>query len=682
MKKNYFMLVCLVFFMALQANAQNFTIDQLFGKWHFTADVEFTADATQAHKEALSGDCEAVISADEVYLAKIVGFAGSKEQQNINQIGAKDGQDMAKINNLNTPQLWSDLLLANENGDNPYGVFADGDWKVKSYGPVYYNVYAADGLITIPDFTVVLKMTDYQAEKATVIAKYTNVKMTLVEAETIEVADISGDWIFTAGNGAYDTMAGSVIPKNFALTLAKSGSSNRDYTATISIEGYSSVEMPAIFDGNTLALAYDDTYLDEANGIRFAPMYGSAKKGTIEFKSQSETAFTLYSGFSFASDKMGKTKDETADSLYVNGEYHQWYIAGTLKSAAGGSQAFTWDGIWNVKVGNPATDIIKAGDEDISSWPAEFEMQVTYYDAIDKYYVDKFMGFDIYNINQGGMVLTPNEDGTASVALDGYYDCAFLKQNEDGTFIQLTNSSGAATNFTLTLNEDGSVKIEDLFVQILDFNTGVQTPVVFYQNMTAVKEGAEEPVFDWTGDYRFKAGAVDVYYKDVEFPTEFDVNITYFDGSQYGMDSYYYISSFMGKQLGQSVIKLNVAEDGNSAEMVVGVLCGAIVPGEQYYKIYDMNATKSPVAMTLNEDGTISIANFFIKVLNYNDDSEVAGALYKDAVLVAAGSSSSIENVNTDNNAVEGIFDIQGRRIENIAAPGLYIINGRKVLVK
>ncbi len=682
MKKNYFMLVCLVFFMALQANAQNFTIDQLFGKWHFTADVEFTADATQAHKEALSGDCEAVISADEVYLAKIVGFAGSKEQQNINQIGAKDGQDMAKINNLNTPQLWSDLLLANENGDNPYGVFADGDWKVKSYGPVYYNVYAADGLITIPDFTVVLKMTDYQAEKATVIAKYTNVKMTLVEAETIEVADISGDWNFTAGNGAYDTMAGSVIPKNFALTLAKSGSSNRDYTATISIEGYSSVEMPAIFDGNTLALAYDDTYLDEANGIRFAPMYGSAKKGTIEFKSQSETAFTLYSGFSFASDKMGKTKDETADSLYVNGEYHQWYIAGTLKSAAGGSQAFTWDGIWNVKVGNPATDIIKAGDEDISSWPAEFEMQVTYYDAIDKYYVDKFMGFDIYNINQGGMVLTPNEDGTASVALDGYYDCAFLKQNEDGTFIQLTNSSGAATNFTLTLNEDGSVKIEDLFVQILDFNTGVQTPVVFYQNMTAVKEGAEEPVFDWTGDYRFKAGAVDVYYKDVEFPTEFDVNITYFDGSQYGMDSYYYISSFMGKQLGQSVIKLNVAEDGNSAEMVVGVLCGAIVPGEQYYKIYDMNATKSPVAMTLNEDGTISIANFFIKVLNYNDDSEVAGALYKDAVLVAAGSSSSIENVNTDNNAVEGIFDIQGRRIENIAAPGLYIINGRKVLVK
>lgn len=682
MKKNYLMLFCLVFFMALQANAQNFTIDQLFGKWHFTADVEFTADATQAHKEALSGDCEAVISADEVYLAKIVGFAGSKERQNINQIGAKDGQDMAKINNLNTPQLWSDLLLANENGDNPYGVFADGDWKVKSYGPVYYKVYAADGLITIPDFTVVLKVTDYQAEKATVIAKYTNVKMTLVEAETIEVADISGDWNFVAGSGAYDTMEGSVIPEDFSIALAKNSDDNRAYTATIAIEGYNNIELPATFDGNTLALAYDDTYLDEANGIRFAPMYGSAKNGKIEFKSQSESAFTLYSGFSFASDKMGKTKDETADSLYVNGEYHQWYIAGTLKSADGGSQAFTWDGIWNVKVGNPATDIIKAGTEDISSWPAEFPMHVTYYEAIGMYYVDQLFGYDLSGVNQGGLKLTPNADGTATVALDGYYGCAFLKSNGDGTFLQLTNSSGAATNFTITPNEDGSVKIEDLFIQVLDYNTGVQTPVVFYQNMTAVKEGAEEPVFDWTGDYRFKAGAVDVYYKDVEFPTEFDVNITYFDGSQHGMDSYYYISSFMGKQLGQTVIKLNVAEDGNSAEMVVGGLCGAIVPGEQYYKIYDMNATTSPVKMTLNEDGTISIANFFIKVMNYNDMSEVPGALYKNAVLVAAGSSSSVENVNTENNIVKGIFDIQGRRIEQITAPGLYIVNGKKILVK
>ncbi len=680
MKKNCLMLFCLVLFMAINATAQVSSVADLFGKYKFTATVEYTT-AGETYKNQLPAESDVTISEDANYIAKIVGFAGSQTQQNINAISTE--KEMLKVTNPNNPQLWNGLYLANINGDNPYGYFNDAtsEWEVESYGPVYYTYNPETKEIAVPDFTVVA-ISDFQSPKATVIAKYTEVKMTLVEAETIEVADISGDWNFVAGSGAYDTMEGSVIPTDFSIALTKSGDDNLAYTATIAIEGYNNIELPATFDGNTLALAYDDTYLDEANGIRFAPMYGSAKKGTIEFKNQSESAFTLYSGFSFASDKMGKTKDETADSLYVNGEYHQWYIAGTLKSADGGSQAFTWDGVWNVKVGDPAKDIIQAGTEDISSWPAEFPMHITYYEATGMYYVDQLFGYDLYGVNQGGLKLTPNADGTATVALDGYYGCAFLKSNGDGTFLQLTNSSGTATNFTITPNEDGSVKIEDLFIQTLDFNTGAQTPVVFYQNLSAVKESAEEPVFDWTGDYKFKAGAVDIYCQDVEFPAEFDVNIAYFDGSQYGMDSYYYISSFMGKQLGQTVIKLNVAEDNNSAEMVVGGLCGAIVPGEQYYKIYDMNATDSPVKMTLNEDGTISIANFFIKVLNYNDNSEAAGALYKNAVLVAAGSSSSVENVNTENNIVKGIFDIQGRRIEQITAPGLYIVNGKKILVK
>lgn len=680
MKKNYFMSVCLVLLSAFSAAAQVSSVADLFGKYKFTATVEYT-EAGEAYKNQLPAESDVTISEDANYIAKIVGFAGSQTQQNINAISTE--KEMLKVTNPNNPQLWNGLYLANINGDNPYGYFNDAtsEWEVESYGPVYYTYNPETKEITVPDFTVVA-ISDFQSAKATVIAKYTNVKMTLVEAETIEVADISGDWNFAAGSGAYDTKEGSVIPTDFSIALTKSGDDNIAYTATIAIEGYNNVELPATFDGNTLALAYDNTYLDEAKGIRFAPMYGPAKKGTIEFKSQSETAFTLYSGFSFASDKMGKTKDETADSLYVNGEYHQWYIAGTLKSADGGSQAFTWDGTWNVKVGNPATDIIKAGTEDISSWPAEFPMHVTYYEATGMYYVDQLFGYDLYGVNQGGLKLTPNSDGTATVALDGYYGCAFLKSNGDGTFLQLTNSSGTATNFTITPNEDGSVKIEDLFIQTLDFGTGAQTPIVFYQNMTAAKEGAEEPAFDWAGDYKFNAGAVDVYYQGVEFPAEFDVNITYFDGSQYGLDSYYYISSFMGKQLGQSVIKLNIAEDNNSAEMVVGGLCGAIVPGELYYKIYDMNATTSPVKMTLNDDGTISIANFFIKVLNYNDNSEVAGALYKDVVLKAAGNSSSIENVDIEDNAVKGIYDLSGRKVEQVAAPGLYIINGKKVLVK
>ena len=40
-----------------------------------------------------------------------------------------------------------------------------------------------------------------------------------------------------------------------------------------------------------------------------------------------------------------------------------------------------------------------------------------------------------------------------------------------------------------------------------------------------------------------------------------------------------------------------------------------------------------------------------------------------------------IANVAQDG-AVEGIYDIHGRKLEQITAPGLYIVNGKKVLVK
>ena len=41
-----------------------------------------------------------------------------------------------------------------------------------------------------------------------------------------------------------------------------------------------------------------------------------------------------------------------------------------------------------------------------------------------------------------------------------------------------------------------------------------------------------------------------------------------------------------------------------------------------------------------------------------------------------------INDVETENVKVKNIFDLTGRRIEAITAPGIYIINGKKVFVK
>ena len=46
------------------------------------------------------------------------------------------------------------------------------------------------------------------------------------------------------------------------------------------------------------------------------------------------------------------------------------------------------------------------------------------------------------------------------------------------------------------------------------------------------------------------------------------------------------------------------------------------------------------------------------------------------------GGTTGVEEVKTESGEVKAIFDLTGRRVEAISAPGIYIVNGKKVLVK
>lgn len=634
MKKVYLFLLTGLMLFATTATAQVSTIADLFGKYRFTATMELFDNS---YADQLSDDCDVVIEEDVNYIAKIVGFAGSQNQQNINAISTE--KEMLKVTNPNTPQLWNGLYLANENGDYPYGVWdsAAGEWTVESYGPVYYTYDPSTKLITVPDFTVVT--CDHVNSAATVVAKFTDVKMTLVEATLVEVADISGEWAFKAGSGTWDTMAESVIPTEFALSLAKSGDNNKSYNATMTINGYSPFTFVATFDGNSLVLPYDNLYLDEENGIRFAPMYGSATSGNIEFKSTSEDKFSLYSGFSFASDTIGKASDEITDSLYVNAKYHQWYTAGVL-SRPSETPAFSWEGTFNVKVSDASQDVIIADATSGVEWPAEFQMVVQYWEVIDAYYVTNLFGLDLYNLNGGGLPLVPGEDGkSATITLNGgNYGVALLKSNGDGTYLALTNQNGVNTApVTLTLNEDGTVTIEPVFVQNYDFSTSsFTTPVVFYQNMTAEKEGVEEPenpAFDWAGTYALTST---VETDDAEaFPSSFYVTVTY--NEAYEM---YLLTELMGvdvTSINYGGMLLTPSEDGKSATLNTGYIQW-IEAGSIALKLRDVNGATSAIELTLNDDGTVSAPGFSVVAGAYGDESmNLTYALYSDVVLEKGG---------------------------------------------
>ena len=815
MKKNYFMLVCLMLFMAVQATAQVSSIVDLFGKYKFTADVEFTAEG-EAYRSQLLGESDVVISEDATYSAKIVGFAGSNEKQNISDINTTTNK--LQIINPNNPQLWSTLCLANENGDNPYGVFADGAWAIEMFNEMIYAYDPATKEISVPDFTVV-KVTDYKAEKANIIAKYTNVKMTLVEAATVEIADISGDWNFKAGSSTYSTMEGSTIPTEFAIALVKTDNAGRAYNATFAIEGFEAVTLPATFDGNSLSIAYDSTYIDATKGIRFGNMNGSkVKQGSIEFKSQSEEAFSLYSGFSFVVDSIGKNKAGDADSTYV--KLQQWYMDGTLKLPSE-APAFDWAGVYNVKAG----DLFVQNAAGIE-WPTEFQFEVTYYETSNIYCVTSVFGYDISGINYGGLMFTPavdgksadintgnlaslgggmfmkildmnlttspikltvNEDGTMSVmglsvatgeygsasnTLNAYYSNLVVTKEaaeeeapafdwagefalasnvvshdgntyptsfyvtvefyeateyteamycvtnfmgndvyginyggiklavaEDGksatlangnvqslgggSFLKIFDAEGKANPLTITLNEDGTLSMDDFTVVSGAWGDNENnTLIADYKNVSLVKGGElVVPTFDWAGELTLTSNVVS--YDGKTYPESFNVTVEFYEATEY-TEAMYCVTNFMGNDvygINYGGIKLAVAEDGKSATLANGNVQS--LGGGSFLKIFDAEGKANPLTITLNEDGTLSMDDFTVVSGAWGDnDNNTLVADYKNVVLTKNDGETAIENIVVENAVVKGIYDMQGRKIDAITAPGLYIVNGKKVLVK
>ena len=499
-----------------------------------------------------------------------------------------------------------------------------------------------------------------------VIAKYTNVKMTLIEAETIEFPDISGSYQSKAGAGTYDTMAGSVIPTEFAVNLAKTSDDNKSYDATIAIEGYDNVVLPATYNGVSVVLDYDNTYLDEVNGIRFAPMYGSATDGSIEFKAQSETAFSLYGGFSFASDAIVKAADGVTDSLVVNGNYHQWYTAGSLKMATD-APAFDWAGVYNVKAG----DLYVANAAGIE-WPTEFQFEVEYNESSNDYSVTSVFGYDIYNINYGGLSFTPSEDGKSVEISTGY-----LATIEPGvSYMKILDLNLTSSPIEMTVNEDGTMSIMGLSVATGAYGSDDNTLNAYYSSLVVTKESAEgdAEAFDWLGTWEVTTG-YQVSYDGKEYPTSFYMTIEESNGLVL-------VTQFMSNDvtgLNYGGITFTIAADNKSAEMEVDMFAGGSYP--DYLKIYDMNGTADyPVILTANADGTISFEDFFLATYNWDTTALTPAVFCQD--VTATKCPTGIEEVKGESGEVKAIFDLQGRKIGAITAPGIYIVNGKKVLVK
>lgn len=673
MKKNYFLsFVMLLCFMtlAVKANAQAEGMTDLYGKWAFTATVETTALAAD-YEGRFAAESEVVITKDSngYFEAEISGFAGGSGTFYPQKFDAAT----QILHILNAPNVWgSGLSMSFAEGGYPYAT-------ENFYGELEWTYDDATKTLTIPDFTIVANL-DHSAGTAETVAKFTNCKMVQTEAENVEIPNIAGEYNFVPDMNYVRN--DSTFTYNFSVSLAATDESNASYDATVTFDGYEPFFLSATFDGMRLTIDYEDVWFDvEKKHFLGVQSPAAGKKGALTFNYVSENSLMLWDAIYVRQDSVPvetEVTDEETGEVRIEVKYSfpilQKLSSGFLVRESEETQGFTWAGKYNV-----SSTVILADKEfaaTFGEWPSEFQMVIEE-KTPGSFYLTEFMGRDIYTANWGACAISLADDNkSATLSLDQSWGMLLLESLGGGEYLQMFDGMGTLNPITFTLNDDGTITIDPVFIQNTIYGAShPANPVVFYQDMKAVKEVVK---FDWASGY-FLTAEVEVFDTTREWPSEFVAKIEWNEGwGCYLLTEFFNYNNLTSLTYGAN--SLNVAEDTQSATYgAVGGYIGGAYP--LYYNIYDGNEGTTALNFTVNEDGTVSMDDFILFVSNYEGSgAAVKGAKYSNVVLTkgdTTGIGSVVEEVAP---VVEGIYDLMGRKYDAITAPGIYIVNGKKVV--
>lgn len=664
MKKNYFstLFAALMLFVAMPTTAQVSVMSDLFGKWKFTATVT-TTEAGAAHADKFKSECEVTIgkAESEYFMADIANFAGADYSMSVS--GFNTSTYTIEINGPNSANygIWEGYIaVANAAGEWPFS-----RWDVE--GSVQYGmnmtVDPETKEITVPDFTIV--SLDWQTYTPTVLATVTNAKMTVIELEnkdTSNYPDLTGLWTWEGG-----LRTDTVSLQGFTVEFEQAGEGKDAWKATFAFGEYEPFTLDATFDGSMVTVPHDTIYFDKENGIRVGTRSSStACAGSFTFSYNSKTSMSLY-------DYIYVRKDVYSGDTLKGGKIYQVFDGYITRE---NPDAYDWSGTYKVVV----ADYEDLNAEDTVAFPAEFDMVVEKKPG-NLYEVTEFLGYkDLY------FSFTPaDDDKSASINLGGYSGAILQSfgqvgegDNVDYAYHVVTDANAEPTSLVLTMNEDGTFSFADFSVSYKLYYAGTYEPIAAFYGAKATKE-----VFDWAGEYTLTATVETEAGVDAEaYPATFDVVVKLYEDGKYRIEKFMNVDVYTLNQGNQSV---DIAADGKSATLALDAAWGMYIIGggyPDYIIMCDKEGKSTSVSVKLGAGGVLTMDDFTVYSFNWDTYTDSKLATYSNVTLTKKAVDAGIENMVTVNKTVEGIFDLMGRKHNTITAPGLYIVNGKKVVVK
>ena len=664
MKKNYFstLFAALMLFVAMPATAQVNAMSDLFGKWQFAATVT-TTEAGAAHADKFKSECEVTIgkAESEYFMADIANFAGADYAMSVSGFNASTYT--IDINGPNSANygIWEGYIaVANAAGEWPFSL-----WDVE--GSVQYGmnmtVDPETKEITIPDFTIV--SLDWQTYTPTVLATVTNAKMTVIELDvkdTSNYPDLTGLWTWEGG-----LRTDTVSLQGFTVEFEMVDNQKDNWKATFTFGDYEPFTLDATFDGELVTIPHDTTYLDKEEGIRFGTR-SSATEGKSEFmfSYNSKTSMSLY-------NYIYVRKDVYSGDTLKGGKIYQVFDGYITRK---NPDAYDWSGTYKVSVAE-FEDLVEA---DTVSFPAEFDMVVEKRPG-DLYEVTEFLGYkDLY------FSFTPaDDDKSAEISLGGYSGAILQSfgqvgegDNVDYAYHVVTDANAEPTTLTLTMNEDGTFSFADFSVSYKLYYAGTYEPIAAFYGAKATKE-----VFDWAGEYTLTANVeVEAGVDAAAYPATFDVVVKLYEDGKYRIEKFMNVDVYTLNQGNQSV---DIAADGKSATLALDAAWGMYIIGggyPDYIIMCDKEGKSTSVSVKLGAGDVLTMDDFTVYAFNWDTYTDSKLATYSNVTLTKKAVDAGIENMVTVSKTIEGTFDLLGRKLDVITAPGIYIVNGRKVVVK